>query len=294
MEIRVSIPADNEGYTGRECPVCKKYFKIKFGTGLPNSSSCHCPYCNHIGSQQEFWTKQQIEYARSIALHNVSNQLLQSLKQLEMAPRHDQLFSIGISVSGSPTPIVYYSEIELEQKIVCQNCTLAYTIYGVFGYCPDCGIHNSKQITDTNFSLILNMLDLPFKEVTAVISEKIVENALEDIVSTFDAFGREWASKLKMDLSFQNIEKARKKLVNEIDFNIADGIDLAEWNFIVEQFQKRHLLAHKMGVIDDAYIKNTGADYSMIGRKVVIKTDEVKRLIKDLNIISSNLFKHAN
>jgi len=146
MEFRISIPPDNEGYTGRECPICKKYFKIKFGTGLPNSSTCHCPYCNHIGSQKEFWTQQQIEYAQSIALHHVSNQLLQSLKQLEMAPRHDQLISIGVTVSGSPMPIVYYSEKELEQKIVCQNCSLEYTIYGVFGYCPDCGIYNSKQI----------------------------------------------------------------------------------------------------------------------------------------------------
>ena len=61
MEFSVNIEADEAGYTGRECPKCEKYFKIKFGTGLPEATECHCPYCNHIGPQDEFWTKQQIE-----------------------------------------------------------------------------------------------------------------------------------------------------------------------------------------------------------------------------------------
>ena len=54
MEFSVNIEADEAGYTGRECPKCEKYFKIKFGTGLPEATECHCPYCNHIGPQDEF------------------------------------------------------------------------------------------------------------------------------------------------------------------------------------------------------------------------------------------------
>jgi hypothetical protein len=33
-------------------------------------------------------------------------------------------------------------------------------IYGVFGYCPDCGEHNSLQILDKNLELVIKMLDM--------------------------------------------------------------------------------------------------------------------------------------
>ncbi len=107
MEISVKIEPDADGYTGRECPTCEKYFKIKFGTGLPGSPPCHCPYCNHTGPQEEFWTKQQIEYARSVAMYQVSGQFLKQLKKLERRPDPRAMISIGMTVNGSPTPIAH-------------------------------------------------------------------------------------------------------------------------------------------------------------------------------------------
>jgi hypothetical protein len=66
----VDIKKDDEGYLGRECPECEKYFKIKPGTGIPDFSDCYCPYCQHLGPRDHFWTKQQIEYAQSVVLNN--------------------------------------------------------------------------------------------------------------------------------------------------------------------------------------------------------------------------------
>lgn len=107
MEVSVKIEPDADGYTGRECPTCEKYFKIKFGTGLPGSPPCHCPYCNHTGPQTEFWTKQQIEYAQSVAMHQLSGQFLKELKKLERRPDPRAMISIGMTVKGSPTESVY-------------------------------------------------------------------------------------------------------------------------------------------------------------------------------------------
>ena len=98
MEFSIPIEPDEEGYTGRECPECEKYFKIKFGTGLPVAVDCHCPYCNHIAPQDEFWTKQQIEYAQSIALNKITGDLLKDLKKFETKPKRNEFISIGISI----------------------------------------------------------------------------------------------------------------------------------------------------------------------------------------------------
>jgi len=59
MSIKVNLPSDEQGFIGRECPKCYKYFKVKPGTGL-STSICHCPYCAYTGDYNEFSTKDQI------------------------------------------------------------------------------------------------------------------------------------------------------------------------------------------------------------------------------------------
>lgn len=289
MEFSVNIEADEEGYTGRECPECEKYFKIKFGTGLPDATDCHCPYCNHLGAHDDFWTKQQIEYAQSVALNKISGDLLRSLKKVEMKPKRNQFISIGIEVKGRPTPITYYSEEELEEKILCDSCTLEYTIYGAFGYCPDCGIHNSKQIVETNFDLVLKILDLA-AETEDDVKSKLIENALEDCISAFDGYAREHCSELYKKISFQNLAASQAKVLADNDVDISKGLEANQWLFSVEQFQKRHLLAHKMGVIDEEYIKKTDGNPSQIGRKVSISEKDVRRLVASLQVVTGNIF----
>ena len=103
-----------------------------------------------------------MEYAKSVVLNQVTGALLKDLKSLEFNHRPRGAFGIGITmkVTGQPTPIRYYPEKQLETEVVCEQCTLRYMIYGVFGYCPDCGEHNSLQILDKNLELVLKMLDM--------------------------------------------------------------------------------------------------------------------------------------
>lgn len=286
--VSVDIKPDDGGFMGRECPNCEKYFKIKPGTGIPDYSDCYCPYCHHFGPQDEFWTKQQIEYAQFVVLNKFTGDLLKSMKKLERKPNRNQSISIGISVKGRPTPITYYTEKELEEKVTCSACTLEYTIYGAFGYCPDCGIHNSKQIVVANFDLILKILDLA-KGATAEIREKLIENALEDCISAFDGFAREHCSRLNDKISFQNIANARGKLIADHGFDIAKGLSENDWDFVMAQFQKRHLLAHKMGIIDEEYVTKTSISNDEIGKKVKIIESDVNNLIEALSTIISNI-----
>ena len=69
--ISIPIPADEDAFTGRECPQpdCEGYFKIELGTGHKDEGlPCHCPYCGHSAGHDHFWTKEQIEYAKSVAM----------------------------------------------------------------------------------------------------------------------------------------------------------------------------------------------------------------------------------
>lgn len=44
VRLRVSLPVDNQGMLGRECPSCNKYFNIKPGTGINDISTTICPF----------------------------------------------------------------------------------------------------------------------------------------------------------------------------------------------------------------------------------------------------------
>lgn len=287
--MQVTINPDADGYTGRECPTCEKYFKIKFGTGLPGEPDCHCPYCNHTGPQKEFWTKQQIEYAQSVAMHQLSGQFLAQLKKLERRPDPRAMISIGFTVKGSPTPIAYYREEELEERVTCAACTMEYTIYGAFGFCPDCGVHNSLQIVNANFDLVLKTLDLA-QAAPANLATKLIGNALEDAVSCFDGFGREHCATQPFKVSFQSIEGAKDKLLRETGFDLAGPLDAAAWGFVTAQFQKRHLLAHKLGIIDADYVSKTGCAPSLLGRKVTITDGDVRTLVAHLRTLAEGLY----
>jgi len=290
VEFQITIPPDAEGYTGRECPECEKYFKIKFGTGLPDEGPCHCPYCNHIGPQNEFWTEQQLEYARSIVLNNVTGKMLSQLRTMERKPDPHAMFSIGITVKGSPTPIAYYAEKDLEQRTTCNSCTLQYAIFGTFAYCPDCGIHNSLQILEVNFGIVEKMLSLA-ETLESSLGKKMIGSALENVVSAFDGFGRKTCDRLGSKITFQNLAAANDKILRLTGTGFLSAIGDADWSFILVQFQKRHLIAHKMGVIDEEYVRKTMAPESEIGRNVSISKEDVTRSITILSKMADFLYR---
>ena len=196
-KVSVTIPRDDEGYLGRECPqeACEGYFKVKPGTGLTGSDlPCHCPYCGHTSSSNDFWTKAQLEYAKSVVMRQVSAAVHKDLKSLEFDHKPKGLFGIGMSLKvkpGQPLPIRYYREEALETKVTCTSCTLDYAVYGLFGFCPDCGVHNSLQILGRNLDLVLKQLELADNQSDPELQRHLREDALENCVSAFDGFGRE-------------------------------------------------------------------------------------------------------
>lgn len=302
--IAIRVPTDQEGFLGRECPQpqCEGYFKVKPGTGLRGENlPCVCPYCGHSGPSDHFWTKQQIEYAQSVALRQISDALQDDLKKLEFEHKPRGAFGIGISLKfkpGAPVPIRHYREAALETQITCAGCTLDYAVFGVFAYCPDCSIHNSLQILQKNLDLTGKQLDLAETLTDGDLRRHLIEDALENCISAFDAFGRE-ACRIRSakstdpskcdTISFQHLRRAASRL------QILFGIDLpvtvlaTEWDRAHLEFMRRHVVAHKAGVIDQPYLNETGEAASLLGRRLAIGADDVRTLADLLRRLGQNL-----
>ena len=184
----------------------------------------------------------------------------------------------------------WYREKNLETEIVCEQCSLRYAIYGVFGWCPDCGVHNSLQILGKNLELAKKKLVLA-ESVEQELASTIIADALAGIVSAFDGFGRELCSTGTTKASFQNLEGGRNRVLQEWGFDIADDLTSGEWRSCFGSFQKRHLLAHRMGVIDEEYVKKACDPSAVVGRKVTLGSDEVLALIGVVEKVGRRLYE---
>lgn len=290
----ISLKADGDGYLGRECPVkeCLGYFKITPGTGVKGPAPCHCPYCGHSGASKTFTTPEQIEYAKSMVIRQVTDAIHQDLKSMEFDHKPRGAFGIGISMNVTQSarhPIRHYREKELETEVICDACTLRYAIYGVFGWCPDCGIHNSFQILTKNLELANKELALA-ESVDKELADHLIGDALENVVSAFDGFGREICRQKGSDIRFQNLSGSRRKVQEVFGFDFADILGPVEWESACRVFQKRHVLAHTMGVIDADYVQKANDSGAIVGRKVRVSHGEVKAAIGIIGTLGNRLF----
>lgn len=307
IEISVPLALDSNGYFGRECPQenCKKYFKVLPGTGLTGTDYCICPYCGHKGSNQSFFTQDQIERLRSAAMNTGRDIILRELKKMEFDIKPRGGFGIGLSMhveEGTPIPLHVYSEKDLETHITCGNCSLKYAVYGVFAYCPDCGEPNTLQIFHENIKVIPKAIEIS-KFVDPELAQNLIENAFEDCVSTFDGFGRELCNihRVKSEfpdrihkINFQNLESANENFKIYFNIDLSEGISSEEWVIANTSFLKRHLLAHKFGIIDEEYIRRSGDTKAILGRKVSITSNDTLVLIPIIEKLAGYMVESLN
>ena len=206
-----------------------------------------------------------------------------------------------MKVTGGPQRFHYsYREKELETEVVCDGCTLVYAIYGAFAFCPDCGSHNSLAILRKNLEIAEKLLALAGTQEQAI-AEHLVGDSLENVVSAFDGFGREICRVATpraanpadaQDVRFQNLSPANLKVQQLFGIDLMAAVPEPDWEFAGQCFQTRHLLAHKMGVIDDAYLRATNDSTAVLGRKFQIRAEEVKPLVAAVRQLGEHLATH--
>lgn len=287
------LPRDSDGYIDRQCTdkECSKLFKVRPGTGLDGNHEGFCPYCGHKDDLHSFVTTGQRSFAMNNAKHQVRKAFQQDLKDIFGRNR-----SVTLKLSSNLPP--RYGHRELESKIVCPSCDHHYAIYGKFAFCPDCGKHNCAQMLEANLDIVRRQLKLAEASDDSELAQHLIENSLEDAVSAFDGFGRELVRLCalrrslgtKVDgFSMQSLILADQKLQKLFAVSLADQFQGDGFQFSSRMFQVRHLVAHKMGVIDEDYVKKTGDQSVVVGRKAQVRSDEVLTLVSVLAEAAVNL-----
>lgn len=278
MRIKYNLEPREDGMIGRECPneTCQpKYFKvsqtipdelvIKY-SGSPQIMLT-CPYCGTREDNQQFFTKEQIEWAHT----KIKRDFMEGMQaMLQRATKQNS--SGSLQFRASPLPNVrYYVEEKIEKIITCDNCSCKYAVYGLSFHCPICSqgnlllhIKSSSEI----IKVLIGESDRIGHEKGTDIGRHLLCNALEDVVGLYEGFlkyiykysvsklftAQEARGKLeRIRTNMQNIDKSIQLFQDDCRINIFDGIDMNDKEFLQEQFFKRHVITHNLGLIDERY-----------------------------------------
>ena len=115
----------------------------------------NCPYCGHVGTANDLATPEQRAYVKSLFLHHITRALRADLKVNPQLPTERPLRRQAVE---GPLPSMRgYREKQLETNVVCDSCTCDFSVYGVFGFCPNCRQHNSLSILLKNLAPVIDL-----------------------------------------------------------------------------------------------------------------------------------------
>jgi hypothetical protein len=92
-------------------------------------------------------------------------------------------------------------------------------------------------------------------------------------------------------LSFQKILKANRCLLDWFGFEILSRFPEDDKAFLNRLFNRRHVLTHNGGRIDQEYIDNTGDTTVRLNQRIAVHSKELRRLIPLLRTIATHLFE---
>lgn len=307
--MSISIPKDTDGRSARECPTqeCSPgYFKVTPGTGITGGQTvAYCPYCRKSAEPSDFHTKEQIRYAKDLVAREakiaVERAMREALGLGSGGKRRliDGLISVDMGIKSSPPAHVWkpYEDI-LQRDLICPHCTLDHSVYGFAVWCADCGkdiftthIHGEIRVIEA----IIGDVDRRRQELGARVAARDLENALEDLVSIFEASLKFEIRRYLKDKgnSSDQIDAAMKKIGSRLQSvsnavsiipEFCGGISLfiagsADESKLDRIFQKRHPITHNLGVVDRKYIERVRSGEAE-GTEVRVEKSEILETAK--------------
>ena len=288
FHIHVNVPTDS-GFLGHACnsSQCRQYFKVHEDDRI---DEMRCPYCGEQFIQSELHTKEQVNHinktAEEEALYCATQEFQKIFKE---AFGSSSARKSGISYKPSrirkKTIRANYSERKVDTELKCPDCDCRFQVYGLFGFCPACGLSN-LHVYDTNWAVIK-------REVSETKNpDRALRHAYGDLVSAFEVFcsnkGKRFSARPP---SFQNLYDTRKFFKDAIAIDILDGIPPSQLLTLRRLFQKRHVNIHAGGIITDRYVKNIPEDMKLLGMKVELSMTELEQAAECMRIILLKLIR---
>jgi hypothetical protein len=290
------IQSDKQGMWGRNCPACQKYFRTNHVFDVT-----FCPYCAAGAPSLAFVSQDQRKYITSCYDAFARAYIGKKNSAVELADITDQ------------NPAWHYSEVKQQFHFKCseKGCDAETDILGEYGYCPRCGRTNARKLFLDRVDKLLKRVD----EVRNTVADRkerglIWEEMTKNIVGDFEHLAKHIRIKLLRfpmtpnrrkrleELNFQKPLQANDALVQWFDIGLfvwpGDSttpkrlVPESELPFIKKMIQRRHILIHNGGIVDQEYLDLSGDTQVQLGERISISSKETKRFIEIIRAMADN------
>lgn len=310
----VSIPLDEDGYFGRECPSCKGLFKMRKDEydALPDELRLTCPYCGHREEHSAFMSTAQRERVTAAA-HGLAHQFVHA-KLNEVFGRAfgggggSSRSGSAISVRytpGAPPPVNALPEIAEKQTrrvIACAACGNHHAVYSATAFCPVCGprpaaatVLEAIQAAKDALAIEDRLPEDERERLRATgVFERIAVDAIKSVVSLFEQFTAEQFEERADNASevtkgkgnvFQRLDDAAQLFAKDAGLDLPALAGAARWQRMRRAFARRHVLTHNGGIVDAKFLSQVPDSPAKEGQRLVISRSDAESALDDLEPI---------
>jgi hypothetical protein len=289
--VPVFLVSDKEQFFGRTCPKCDSYFRT-----ANIASVLHCPYCSIKANLIRFTTKNQVQFIEEVRKKYLAGFSGDEIEEID--------FDAIARALPNNRPIWAYSEERQQNRFTCEKCENRYDILGEYGCCPVCGARNSLQVLASHLDGLLAQ----FESAKAIMSDRGArqiewEKITTRCISDFEAMARDVQRQLVRlpmtptrhkeveQIGFQQILRAEELLRRFFAIELLRNVSEADKDFLNKMFNRRHIVIHNAGRVDQQYLDRTGDSNVRLHQKIVVRSREISRLIPLLKTVATNLFE---
>lgn len=301
-EVSVPMEADAEGYLDKECPSAECLFGFKVlkddWRHKVRDEQVFCPFCGHTAKATSWYSTQQIEAAKKTVVEQMQNRINTAMKRDADAWNRRQrpgFLSITMKVDSQPRHVFVppMAAEPMRLKMACTVCGCRYAVIGAAFFCPACG-HNAADVMFTqSLQGIRSALDA-IPSVRTAIDDRdtaettvrlLVENGLQNAITAFQRYAEALYAMKFPGLpaprrnAFQNLGEGSTLWQNAAGKQYSDYLDTTELAALTRNFQQRHLLAHRQGLVDADYIARSGDRSYREGQRLVVREPAVRECV---------------
>lgn len=303
VSFTVSIPVDDEGFFGRECPDCQQHFRIAHEDydRLPDDLRLWCVYCGNHGDHSEFMTSQQKARLMAVA-GGYAEQLVGKIFDdvFGNMARGSGRSMIQISYRSRPfypAPLPDLDEERLVRERTCGTCHLHYAVFGEHRFCPVCGrlppLTTALDALDAETKRLQALDNLPELSRATLRESGVLHrtyvDTIENVVSIVEvpsdrvfraAVPNAHAVLKGKGKVFQRLDDLADLLVEHLGVDVRAALG-SRWPALIRAWASRHVFTHCDGVVDGRYLAAVPASTVRIGQRLQISQDDARATIAD-------------
>ena len=302
MMYHMEIIPDEDGYLDKECPnkECLSKFKVQSDDWVEQiqGHDAYCPFCGYKDDDEQWYTTEQLEQAKDQAVEYVGQLVSDALKK--DSRRGGFKYRGNRRFYDLPAKTLQI----MQQKITCEKCGFRYAVIGSAFFCPCCGKNTSTRTYQTMIEKTRTAVE-SIDEIRASITDKdIAENccetlligSLNDLVVTVQHVCEEIYKErvpgveLKMNV-FQRLDDGSKLWEELTGEGYHDWMTDEQYETLVKCFYRRHLFAHKAGIVDQKYIDNSEDRSYKVGQRIKLKQEELLQYITVVDALCSRVIE---